>query len=148
MIFEYSLPIMIFIVLINWRGDGRNVAIIFMATSIVFNWIIGTSEGPEAYVLYSFNEAFMFAMLHISNGPKSLVKDMKILSILLIVVQLSGVLMWMVYLESTAYLILCEMIFILQTIRLIAHGLARREASDTQCGFMDSIHTSDRGEKL
>ena len=148
MIFEYALPIMIFLVLINWRGDGRNVAIIFLATSVVFNWIIGTSEGVENYVLYSVNEFVMFAMFNIFNGPKTLVRDMKILSILSIVVQLLGVLMWMAYFESTAYLILCEMIFILQTIRLIAHGMARREAANTQRGFMDSIHISDSGEKL
>jgi len=148
MIFEYALPIMIFLVLINLSGDGRNVAIIFLITSVVFSWIIGTSEGVENYVLYSFNEVFMFAMFHLFSGPKVLVRDMKILSILSIVVQLSGVLMWMVYLESTAYVILCEMIFILQTIRLIAHGLARRETSNTQRGFMDSIHTSDSGKKL
>jgi len=148
MIFEYALPIMIFLVLINWQGDGRNVACIFLATSFVFNWIIGTSEGIENYVLYSINEASMFAMFHIFNGPRMLVRDMKILSILSIVVQLSGVLMWMVYLESTAYLILCEMIFILQTIRLIAHGLARRETSNTECGFMDSIHTRNSDKKL
>jgi len=148
MIFEYALPIMIFLVLINWRGDGRNVACIFLLTSIVFNWVIGTSDGVEAYVLYSFNEMSLFVLLHISNGPKSLVKDMRKLSILSIVVQLSGVLMWMVYLESTAYLILCEMIFILQIIRLAAHGLDRREASNTQCGSMDSLYTRNSDKKL
>jgi len=148
MIFEYALPIMIFLVLINWRGNGRNVACIFLSTSVVFNWIIGTSEGVENYVLYSVNEALMFALFHISNGPRMLVEDMKILSILSIVVQLSGVLMWMGYYESTAYLIFCEMIFILQIIRLTTHGLARREASNTQCGFMDSIHTRNSDKKL
>jgi len=148
MIFEYALPIMVFLVLINWRGDGRNVAIIFLTTSVVFNWIIGTSEGVENYVLYSINEAFMFAMFHIFSGPRVLVRDMKILSILSIVVQLLGVLMWMAYFESTAYLILCEMIFILQTIRLTAHGLARRETSNTECGFMDSLYTRNSDKKL
>ena len=148
MIFEYAFPIMIFLVLINWRGDGRNVAIIFLATSVVFNWIIGTSEGVENYVLYSLNEVVMFAMFHIFNGPKMLVRDMKLLSILSIVVQLSGLLMWMDYYESTLYMALCQMVFILQIIRLTAHGLANREASNTECGLMDSLYTRNSDKKL
>jgi len=148
MIFEYALPIMIFLVLINWRGDGRTVAIIFLSTSVVFNWIIGTAEGIEAYVLYSFNELAMIFFLRISNGPIRLIRDMIGISILSIVVQLSGLLMWMDYYESTLYMALCQMVFILQIIRLTAHGLARREASNIECGFMDSIHTRNSDKKL
>jgi len=148
MVFEYALPIMLFLVLINWRGDGRNVAFIFLATSILFNWIIGTSEGIEAYVLYSFNELAMIFLIRISNGPLSLVKDMIKLSTLSIVVQLSGLLMWMDYNESTLYMALCQMVFILQIIRLIAHGLATGKTIHTRSSTLDSIHVGDSGKKL
>jgi len=148
MIFEYALPIMIFLVLINWRGDGRNVALIFLLTSVVFNWIIGTSEGVEAYVLYSFNELAMIFLLRISTGPATLVRDMISISILSIVVQLSGLLMWMDYQESTLYMAFCQVVFILQIIRLTAHGLATREITDTRRGSMDSIYTDNSGKKL
>jgi len=87
MIFEYALPIMMFLVLINWRGDGRNVACIFLLTSVVFNWIIGTSEGEEAFVLYAVNELVMLLLIRFSSGPERLVRDMILISIFSIVVQ-------------------------------------------------------------
>jgi len=148
MIFEYALPIMIFLVLINWRGDGRNVAIIFLATSVVFNWIVDTTGGIEAYVLYSLNELSMISLLRISNGPSKLIGDMIKLSIFSIAVQLLGLLMWVEYYGSSVYLALCQVVFVLQIIRLAAHGLATGKAFDTRRGSMDSVHVDNSGESL
>jgi len=148
MIFEYALPIMIFLVLINWRGDGRNVACIFLATSVVFNVIINTSEGEEAFVLYAVNELVMLLLIRFSNGPKRLIRDMILISIFSIVVQLLGLLRWDYYYSSSVYMTLCQVVFSIQIIRLLAHGLANREATNTECGFMDTIHTSNSDKKL
>jgi len=148
MIFEYALPIMIFLALINWRGDGRNVAIIFLATSVVFNWIVSTSEGEEAFVLYAVNELVMLLIIRFSNGPYRLVRDMVLISIFSIVVQLLGLLRWDSYYSSSVYMTLCQVVFAIQIIRLIAHGLATREIADTRRGSMDSIYTDNSGKKL
>ena len=148
MIFEYALPIMIFLVLINWHGDGRNVAIIFLATSVLFNWIISTSEGEEAFVLYAVNEVAMIILIRLSSGPERLIKDMILISILSIVVQLLGILRWDNYYSSSVYMTLCQVVFALQIIRLLAHGLANREATNTECGFMDSLYTRNSDKKL
>jgi len=148
MIFEYALPIMLFLLLINWRGDGRNVAFIFLLTSVVFNWIISTSEGEEAFVLYAVNELVMLLLIRFSDGPDRLVRDMILISIFSIVVQLQGLIMWADYYSSSVYMLLCQVVFSLQIIRLLAHGLATREIADTRRGSMDSIYTDNRGKKL
>jgi len=148
MIFEYALPIMIFLVLINWHSNGRNVACIFLATSVVFNWIISTSEGEEAFVLYAVNELAMLLLIRFSNGPERLVRDMILISIFSIAVQLQGLIMWADYYSSSVYMTLCQVVFAIQIIRLLAHGLANRKAKDNGCGSMDSIHTSNSDKKL
>jgi len=148
MIFEYALPIMIFLVLINWRGDGRNVALIFMATSVLFNWIISTSENEEGFVLYAVNEVVMLLLIRFSNGPERLIRDMILISTFSIVVQLLGLLRWDSYYSSSVYMTLCQVVFALQIMRLIAHGLAIREITDTRRSSMDSIYTDNSGKKL
>jgi len=148
MIFEYALPIMIFLVLINWRGDGSNVACIFLSTSVVFNWIISTSEGEEGFVLYAVNELVMLLIIRFSRGPERLIRDMILISIFSIAVQLLGLLVWSDYYSSSVYMTLCQVVFALQIIRLLAHGLATREIADTRRGSMDSIYTDNSGKKL
>ena len=148
MIFEYALTLMAIVCFINNRTDGAIIAVLFVIVSLSFDWIISTTTFVDSYVIYALGELTLIYFMNISNGPERLVKDMKALSTLSIVVQLSGLLMWMGYYESTLYMALCQMVFILQIIRLIAHGLARREASNTQRGFMDSIHTSNSDKKL
>ncbi len=148
MIFEYALLIMIFTLAINWRGDGRNLAGLFLLISLFFDWMLTYATFIDSYVLYAAGELVLIHFMYISNGPEILVRDMIKLSILSIVVQLSGLLIWMDYYESTVYMALCQVVFILQTIRLLAHGLATRETSDTRCGSMDSLHIDNSGEKL
>jgi len=148
MIFEYALPIMIFLVLINLRGNGRNVAIIFLTTSVVFNWIVSTSEGEEAFVLYAFSEVSMIILMRLFRGPEKLIKDMILISILSIGVQLLGLIRWDNYYSSSVYMTLCQVVFALQIMRLIAHGLATREITDTRRSSMDPIYTDNSGKKL
>jgi len=148
MIFEYALPIMIVVLATNWHGDGRILAGLFLLVSLVFGWMLTYSTFIDSYVMYALGELALIHFMYISNGPEKLVRDMIKLSTLSIVVQLSGLLMWMDYYESTLYMAFCQAVFILQIIRLLAHGLANREATNTQCGFMDSIHTSDSDKKL
>jgi len=148
MIFEYSLYIMLFMLAVNWRGDGRNVSGIFLVTSLTFGWIIQQSTWIDSYVVYSINEAVFIYLICISNGPNRLVKDMVKISILSMVVQLIGLLMWIQYYGSSVYMALCQMVFILQAIRLIAHGLATGKTFHTRGSTLDSIHVSDSGKKL
>jgi len=56
--------------------------------------------------------------------------------------------MWVDYYSSSVYMTLCQVVFALQIIRLLAHGLATREIADTRRGSMDSIHTDNSGKKL
>ena len=148
MIFEYALQIMVITALINIRGDGFNIAGLFILVSIFFGWLIGIATYIESYILYACGELILIHLMSISNGPLNLIMDMIKLSILSIVVQLLGLLMWVEYYDSDLYVALCQVVFILQLIRLTAHGLATRKAFDNRSGDLDSLYTSDSGEKL
>ena len=150
MIFEYAIPIMIFTLVINWRNrGGRQIAWIFLLTSILFSWIIGQSVWIESYVLYAINELVMIHFVYKSRASDNLVRDMITISVASILVQLfAGLIMWVESYDSSIYMMACQTIFILQVIRLTAHGLATRKAGDTRGGSLDSLYSDNSGKKL
>ena len=135
---------------INWRDSGgRQVAWIFLLTSILFNWIIGQSVWIESYVLYAINELVMIHFVYKSRASDNLVRDMIIISVTSILVQLfAGIIMWIEYYDSSIYMVACQTIFILQVIRLTAHGLATRKAGDIGCSPLGSLYSDSSGKKL
>ena len=103
----------------------------------------------ESYVLYALNELVMIHFVYKSRASDRLVRDMIYISIASIGVQLiAGLIMWIEYYDSSVYMIACQSIFILQVIRLTAHGLVTRKAGNTGGGSLDHIHSNHSGKKL
>jgi len=141
---------MIFTLVINWRKIGdRQVAWIFLLTSMLFDWIISQSVWIESYVIYAINELIMIHLVYHSKASNNLVRDMITISVASIGVQLiAGLVMWVEYYDSSIYMIACQSIFILQVIRLTSHGLVTRKAGNTGGGSLDYLHTDNSGKKL
>jgi len=141
---------MIFTLIINWRDrGGRQIAWIFLLTSILFNWVIGQSVWIESYVIYAVNELVMIHFVYKSGASDNLVRDMITISIASILVQLfAGLVMLIEYYDSSIYMIACQVIFILQAIRLTAHGLATRKAGNIGGGSLDFLYSDNSGKKL
>lgn len=145
---DYALVIMIGVVILNLSGDGFLVAGAYLVISLFIGYLLDHAANVEVYAIYAAGELLFIHCIHSIAVRTPLISDMISISRLSIFFQLVGVVLWIEYYDSSTYMALCEIIFIMQVLRMTVYGFATRKGSNPWSNTVDYLHTNYRGEKL
>ncbi len=145
---DHALMLMVIAFVLNYRGDGRLVAGIYLIASLMTGYMLEHTASVESFAIYAMGELLLIHLMCSIENRSRLISDMINISRLSIAVQLIGAVLWIEYYQTDVYITLCEIVFSLQILRMLWHGLATREATNCFSGSMDTLYFSYSGKKL